>query len=502
MLLNLSIGEPRTPIGVQTPNSRIQNPESRIQAPHAPHTRGVFFLRGQHPRTSHTPKRKPLRTLRYPQFVTQTDKTPPKHCSGRRFAPLAVIGPGLLVAATGVGAGDLATAALAGSELGLAIAWAVLIGAAIKLALTENLARHQIATGSTILESAITHLRWFVYIPFGLYLIAFSYFVGAALIAANAVALNAILAPGDESLRPALSVAATLTALTLALLGGFRLFERLMAACIAVMVSVVLAAAALSQPDLPALLKGLVLPTIPKLDDNGLSWTVALMGGVGGTLTILCYSYWMRDAGRTTPDHLRVSRIDITLAYAVTAIFGIAMLVIAAPLEPQGSGSRLIVNLADQLEASFSQTYGSTTASVARFAFLIGALGAVFSSMLGVWQAVPSIFTDWWNTRPRLTDQNAPIKPVSTKSATYRLFLVAIATVPLLSLNVNFASIQKIYAIVGAAFVPALALVLLILNNRINVIGNAHRNRAFSNTILGASLALAATLAILERVFR
>ena len=41
---------------------------------------------------------------------------------------LIVIGPGLLVAATGVGAGDLATASFTGSQLGTAVLWAVLVG--------------------------------------------------------------------------------------------------------------------------------------------------------------------------------------------------------------------------------------------------------------------------------------------------------------------------------------------------------------------------------------
>ncbi|MEO0588539.1 MAG: hypothetical protein AAF078_12975, partial [Planctomycetota bacterium] len=64
---------------------------------------------------------------------------------------LALIGPGLLVAATGVGAGDLATAGFAGAELGVAVAWAVVVGAAMKLVVTENLGRHQLATGRTVL---------------------------------------------------------------------------------------------------------------------------------------------------------------------------------------------------------------------------------------------------------------------------------------------------------------------------------------------------------------
>ncbi|MEZ6044079.1 MAG: hypothetical protein R3C11_00545 [Planctomycetaceae bacterium] len=60
---------------------------------------------------------------------------------------LARFGPGLLVAATGVGAGDLAGGASAGSKLGTTILWAVIIGAALKFVLTEGLAR-----GSWLLE--------------------------------------------------------------------------------------------------------------------------------------------------------------------------------------------------------------------------------------------------------------------------------------------------------------------------------------------------------------
>ena len=38
---------------------------------------------------------------------------------------LTIVGPGMLVAATGVGAGDLATGAFTGSKLGVAVLWAV-----------------------------------------------------------------------------------------------------------------------------------------------------------------------------------------------------------------------------------------------------------------------------------------------------------------------------------------------------------------------------------------
>ena len=49
-----------------------------------------------------------------------------------------LVGPGILVAATGVGAGDLATAGFAGSQLGVAVLWAILVGAFFKFVLARD----------------------------------------------------------------------------------------------------------------------------------------------------------------------------------------------------------------------------------------------------------------------------------------------------------------------------------------------------------------------------
>ncbi|MGD8528679.1 MAG: Nramp family divalent metal transporter, partial [Methyloceanibacter sp.] len=76
----------------------------------------------------------------------QANRTP------RRPSLVAMVGPGLLLAATGVGAGDLATGSFVGSLLGTAVLWAVVVGALMKFFVTEGLARWQIATGETLLE--------------------------------------------------------------------------------------------------------------------------------------------------------------------------------------------------------------------------------------------------------------------------------------------------------------------------------------------------------------
>ena len=71
------------------------------------------------------------------------------------------VGPGLLIAATGVGAGDLATAGFAGARLGVIVLWAIVLGAAMKFVLNEGLARWQLSSGTTLLEGVANHVgRW------------------------------------------------------------------------------------------------------------------------------------------------------------------------------------------------------------------------------------------------------------------------------------------------------------------------------------------------------
>jgi len=65
---------------------------------------------------------------------------------------IAAVAPGILIAATGVGAGDLLTGSLAGSAVGLVILWAAAVGAVVKWFLNEGIARWQMATGTTLLE--------------------------------------------------------------------------------------------------------------------------------------------------------------------------------------------------------------------------------------------------------------------------------------------------------------------------------------------------------------
>ena len=403
---------------------------------------------------------------------------------------LAMVGPGLLIAATGVGAGDLATGALTGIHVGVAVLWAVVVGAFMKYVLNEGLARWQLATGSTLLEGSARHFGRPTMVLFLIYLCLWSFFVGSALMSACGVAAHGLVAtinPNADAAQNKIifGIVHSVAALALVLAGGYRLFEKIMSVCIAAMFVIVMVTTVAVGPDWLAVAKGLALPVIPDAGGKGVTWTIALMGGIGGTVTVLCYGYWIREEDRTGLESLKTCRIDLGTGYAVTAVFGIGMVILGSQLEIEGSskGATLIVDLANQLESAL----GSAGAPI-KYAFLLGAWGAVFSSMLGVWQSVPYLFADCVSLI-RQPPSGTERPKVSTESHLYLGFLFAIAVVPALGLIVNFEKVQLAYAIVGAAFMPILAVALIVLNGSSRRIGMAGRNSIAGTLVLIAIVA-------------
>ena len=410
-----------------------------------------------------------------------------------RLQLFAIIGPGLLVAATGIGAGDLATGAFTGSRVGTAVLWAVVLGAFLKFVLNEGLARWQLATGQTLLEGAVSRFGLVVAAVFGPYFVIWSFLVALALMSACGVTMHAMVPvfsdPADAKVAFGLLHGAA--GVILVLFGGFRLFEKVMQVCIGVMFVTVVVTTALIWPGTMEVLRGLSIPTPATLHGENLEWTIALMGGVGGTVTVLCYGYWIREKGRAQASDLKVCRIDLGVAYAMTAIFGICMVIIGSTLTlPDKRGAGLIVALATQLEGPLGP--------LGKWAFLIGAWGAVFSSLLGVWQAVPYLFTDLWVLlRQRHRQDSGELNSGNyTRSRPYRAYLLGLFIVPAFGLGMSFSMVQKAYAITGALFIPLLAIALLALNGHRDWVGERFRNRWPTTLVLVLTTVFFAALLI------
>ena len=106
---------------------------------------------------------------------------------------LSDFGPGLLLAATGIGVGDMVSSTIAGAEYGLTLVWALVVGVIIKFAITEGAARWQLATGVSLIEGWREVLPRAVLAAFFVYFVVWSYFVSSALVTASALVPAAIM---------------------------------------------------------------------------------------------------------------------------------------------------------------------------------------------------------------------------------------------------------------------------------------------------------------------
>ena len=231
-----------------------------------------------------------------------------------------IIGPGLVVAATGVGAADLVATLIAGQKFGYTLLWCVVVGCLMKIVLVEGAGRYSLSTGKTIFEGWRSLGIWTTWY-FAPYIVIWGFVYGAAAMAGTGLALQGLFGGLSTTWW---GIASGLIGLVLVWTGRYSVFEKVLAALVGIMFVTMVGAALLTLPNLGELLTGLA----PRIPDGGLVNTLALAGGVGGTITLAAYGYWLREKGWSTPAYMRVMRIDNTVAYVVTGIFVLATLVV------------------------------------------------------------------------------------------------------------------------------------------------------------------------------
>ncbi|MEE1927813.1 Nramp family divalent metal transporter [Streptomyces sp. TRM 70351] len=397
------------------------------------------------------------------------------------------VGPGLVVAATGIGAGDLVATLVAGSRFGYGLLWAVVVGCVIRIAFAEGTARWHLATGRTLFDGWRSIGTWTLYY-FGFYAVLWGFVYGATAMSASALPLAALF-PGVADLK-VWGVATALLGLVFVWFNRYAVVERVLTVLVGTMFVVVVVLAVRVAPDAGAAFTGLV----PRIPHGSLLYTLGLIGGVGGTITMAAYGYWVNAKGWDTPGWMRMMRLDNAVAYVTTGVFTIAMIIVGAELLHatqivlEGSGSLLEVG--DELERRFD----AVTAKL----FLIGFFAASFSSLVGVWHGVSLLFSDYV---AHLRDggagggsgpagARAVASGVRERSPAFRGYLLWLTFPPiaLLFLDRPFALVIA-YGALGALFLPFLAGTLLWLLNR-EPVPARWRSGPLSNTMLGLAAAL------------
>ncbi|MBV7699929.1 Nramp family divalent metal transporter [Streptomyces sp. TRM70350] len=370
------------------------------------------------------------------------------------------IGPGIVVAATGVGAGDLVATLIAGSNFGYTLLWAAVIGCLVKISLAEAAGRWHLSTGRTLFDGWASLGRWTTYF-FVVYAVIWGFVYGAAAMSSSALPLQALF-PGVMDLEW-WGIACALVGLVFVWFNKYAVFEKVMTVLVGVMFVVTVYLAIRVTPNIPDALAGL-LPVLPDEKDSILN-TLGLIGGVGGTITLAAYGYWVNAKGWTNTGWMKVMRLDNRVAYATTGVFVIAMLFVGAELLHARniaieSGDKGLIQLGGILE----DEYGTVTAKF----FLIGFFATSFTSLIGVWHGVSLMFADFV-ARYRRRDAAKGEEIASgerERSWPFRAYLLWLTFPPMVLLFQGQPfRLVIIYGVLGAAFLPFLAGTLLWLLN-------------------------------------
>ncbi|MEU5449690.1 MULTISPECIES: Nramp family divalent metal transporter [Streptomyces] len=393
------------------------------------------------------------------------------------------IGPGIVVAATGVGAGDLVATLIAGSKFGYTLMWAAVIGCVVKISLAEAAGRWHLATGRTLFDGWRSLGPWTT-VYFAVYVVVWGFIYGATAMSSSALPIVALFPDG-----PGLKFWAVVTGLiglVFVWFNRYAVFEKVMTVLIGIMFVVVVYVALRVVPDVGASFAGL----LPVLPDGSLLYTLGLIGGVGGTITMAAYGYWVNAKGWGDSSWMKVMRLDNRVAYITTGIFVVAMLIVGAELLHASqialtSGDRGLVDLGKVLEDRF----GAGTAKL----FLVGFFATSFSSLIGVWHGVSLMFADFVELfrAPAADEAGEQAGPAAAdrqqRSAPFRAYLLWLTFPPmtLLWLDEPFGLVIA-YGVLGAFFMPFLALTLLWLLNSSRTPGE-WRNGVVSNGMLALS---------------
>jgi len=393
-----------------------------------------------------------------------------------------IVGPGLVVAATGVGAADMVATLVAGTRYGYGLFWAVILGVILKIVLVEGAGRFTLATGKTIFEGWRTLGSWTTWY-FGPYIMIWGFVYGATAMSSTALPLAALF-----PVLPLTGWAVIMGLLGFVMIwfGRYAFFEKVTAVLVGLMFITVVGLAVIAAPNIPEMFTGLV-PVIP---DGGVFYTLALAGGVGGTITLAAYGYWLREKGWYTPKWMRVMRIDNSMAYVITGVFVVSMLIVGAEVVRAAgvslsAGDESLLDLTTVLREKYGDLVG--------IGFLVGFWAAAFSSIIGVWNGVSLMFADYWgNIRGKKSGH-----PDTRVGGKYFKFYVLWLTFPPMILFALDRPIGLIlaYGVLGSLFMPFLAVTLLgLLNGR--RIPRQWANRLHSNIALGICTLLFAILGV------
>lgn len=381
------------------------------------------------------------------------------------FRRLRNIGPGAFVVAAFIGPGTVTTCTLAGAKFGFGLLWAIVFATLATIILQEMAARLGVVTQAGLGESlqkifSESPAKWplFILITLALYMGNAAYEAGN--VSGAALGLQAVF-DGGEAAFDWFILGIAGTAGLLLWQGSYRHIERILLALVALMGLSFVTTFAIVRPDIAALFRGLVIPTIP---GGALTTVIALIG-----TTVVPYNLFLHAAAAKekwrSADDLADARTDTVISIGLGGLIAILIVSTAAA---SFFGSGLQITGAADMATQFEPLFGSFS----RYLLGLGFLAAGLSSAITAPLATAHVMTELLRTEGGQSS---------------KLFKFVALSVIVVGAVLSLTGIKPLTIIISAQFangllLPIVAVFLLYAMNQKRLLGE-HVNGTRANAL-------------------
>ncbi|HDZ04773.1 hypothetical protein LCGC14_0198480 [marine sediment metagenome] len=364
------------------------------------------------------------------------------------------LGPGVLVAAAFIGPGTVTACTLAGVNFGFSLLWAMLLSIIATYILQEMSARLGIVTQKGLADviKQELHNPWLrnsvIVLIFSAIIIGnASYEAGN--IGGATLGMEALFGMEYSKLYPFMLGG---LAFILLYLGSYKALEKVFIVLVLIMSLSFVMTAILTKPNMWELIKGLIVPTIP---EKGILTIIALVG-----TTVVPYNLFLHAALVSekwkSKDDLKLAKRDTLVSIILGGLVSISIIISAAAIN-----STEVNNVMDMAKA-LEPLYGSA----ALYFLGIGMFAAGITSAITAPLAAAYVANSCFGWKAGFKD---------AKFRSIWMMILALG-VFFLSFGIKPIEIIKFAQITNGLLLPIIAVFLLWVVNRTNVMGKYKNN--------------------------
>ena len=367
---------------------------------------------------------------------------------------LKALGPGMIITASFIGPGTVTTMTQSGADFGYSLLWAVVFSVIATIVVQEMIIRLSLVTREGLgeaIQSLLQHkvgkfiLVWFILIVVTLGCAAY---ISGDLIGTSLGAAYLLHLP-KHVVAPIIGI----IILLIGVLGNYDFLEKFMIVLMVIMGLIFITTMILVQPDVGAIFKGALVPTVP----NGSMLTVIALIGT----TVVPYNFFIHSTAVHERFHsikaLRFARWDTVLSITIGGIISAAILISAATLI-RGEEVSSVIQLARPLEPILGQA--------APYAMSIGLFAAGLSSALASPTGAAATISSLLGWKGGMSSKK------------YKTVFACIIIVGIISSALGFEPLQVVLVAqaLNGMILPIVAIVIFIIINRRRLLGDYVNN--------------------------